>query len=150
MTQPGGMPLPDNLPSSSAMQGIMDELSDAMERIPQTQEQLMSLTGVAWSDDKLVKAVVGPRGQLVDLEIDPKAFRKPDAQALKSSILQAVATAVREVTTNAHEIVSSQLPPELAEMRQQFNPGGEDALEQLLMTDADILAAREEKADDDA
>lgn len=136
------MELPDNLPSSAAMQGIMDDLNRALENVPDTQTRLMSLSGVAWSDDRMVKVEVGPRGQLVDLEIDPRVFRKPDSQALRASILAAAAAAVRDITAQANEIVLGELPPELAELRAQLDPGGGDTMAQMFRTDAEILAER--------
>jgi hypothetical protein len=129
-----------HLPSESAMRGIMDDLDKMMEDLPDTQQRLMSLTGSAWSDDGMVKAEVGPRGQLIDLEIDPRVFRRPDAQGLRESILAAVNAAIRQVTAQTHEIMFGQVPPEMAELRAQFQPDGDDPIAKMLRTDAEIIA----------
>lgn len=129
-----------NLPSEAALQGLMDELDKTLGNLPDTQQRLLSLTGVAWSDDGLVKAEVGPRGQLVDLAIDPRVFRRPDAQALRDSILAAVTSAIEQVMAQTQEIMFGQLPPEVAELRAQFQPDGDDPIAQMLRTDAEILA----------
>ncbi|QSB15321.1 YbaB/EbfC family nucleoid-associated protein [Natronosporangium hydrolyticum] len=128
--------------SVSAMEGIMAELNESLRRIPETQERLMSLSGVAWSEDRMVKATVGPRGQLTGLEIDPRVFRRPDAQMLSTTILAAVNTAVARVMAEAQEIMMGEMPPELAELRTQFAAEQPDPVSQILMTDADIVQKR--------
>jgi DNA-binding protein YbaB len=135
-----------DVPSDAVLRGLMDELDKTLENLPDTQRRLMSLSGVGWSEDGLVKAVVGPRGQLVDLEIDPRVFRRPDAQALRSSILAATTAAIRRVSEQTQEIMFGQVPPELAELRAQFQPEGDDPIAQMLRTDAEILA--EERSSD--
>lgn len=129
-------------PGDEAMRGLMDELDRALENLPDTQQQLMSLRGVARSDDGLVKAEVGPRGQLVDLAIDPKVFRQPDAKLLEASIMQAVTAAVRQVSERTQEIIFGQVPPEVAELRAQYRWDGTDPIAQMLRTDAEILEER--------
>lgn len=133
---------PHNLPDSAALQGLMAEFDKTLAGLPEAQERLMSLTGVAWSDDGLVKAVVGPRGQLIDLDIDPRVFRKPDAQALKASIMRATLAAIRQVSEQTQEIVYGQLPPELAELRAQLYPDTSDPMGEMMLTDAEIVAKR--------
>lgn len=136
------MDVPANLPSDEALRGLMDELDKAMTNLPDTQQQLMSLSGVAWSDDRMVKVEVGPRGQLVDLEIDPRVFRKPDARALRASILAATRAAVQQVADKTQEIVLGQIPPEVAELRSQFRADSTDPMAQMLLTDAELAARR--------
>lgn len=136
------------LPGEEALQGLMNELTRALKDVPDNQQKMLSLSATAWSEDGLIKAEVGPRGQLVDLEIDPRVFRRPDSQALKDSILEAVNAAVRQVTEQANELVLGQVPPDIAELRAQFHPGGEDPMAPLWQTDAELMAERR-RADDD-
>lgn len=128
-----------DLPSEAALQGLTDELDRSLANLSDTQRKLMSLRGVAWSDDGLVKAEVGPRGQLIDVEIDPRVFRHPDSQALRRAIMEAVSAAIQEVTEQMQDIMFGQLPPEYAELRAQFQPDGDDPIAQMLRTDAEIL-----------
>lgn len=129
-----------DVPGEAVLQGLMDELDKALANVPETQRRLMSLTGVGWSSDGFVKAEVGPRGQLIDLDIDPRVFRRTDAGALRASILAAVNAAIQQVAERSREIMFGQLPPEVAELRAQFQPGREDPIGQLLRTDAEIIA----------
>lgn len=122
---------------------LLDELQQAAEDIPKTQERMMSITGVAWSDDRLVKVVAGPRGQLVDLEIDPRVFRKPDAAELSAKILATSAAAISRVTEQVREIMDEAVPPGFAELRAEYQPEYDDPIPDLLRSDAEILSDRE-------
>jgi hypothetical protein len=133
---------PDDIAGEAAIRSIMDDLGQALKNLPQTQDRLMSLTGVGWSPDRMVKVEVGPRGQLVDLEIDPRVFRRPDAGSLKAAILAASAEAVRKVNEQAFEVMLGTMPPDLAELRARFDPDGADPVAQMLQTDADVVAGR--------
>jgi DNA-binding protein YbaB len=138
-----------HLPNDRVLQDLMGELNKALDDMPNTQERLLSLSGTAWSDDGMVKAVVGPRGQLVDLEIDPRVFRRPDSASLRDSILGAVTAAIRQVAEQTNEIVFGQIPPEVEELRAQFSPTGDDnPLAQMLRTDAELMADRRRSDDD--
>lgn len=135
------------MPGSEAMTSLMAELEQALTNLPDTQERLTSLSATAWSEDGMVKAEVGPRGQLVDLEIDPRVFRRPDAHVLKASIMEAVTAAIRHVSEQANQLVLSQMPPELSALQAQFPTEGDDPVAQALQTDAELLAERR-RADD--
>lgn len=105
----------------------------------------MSVTGVSWSDDRMVKVVVGPRGQLVDLEIDPRVFRRPDAAELRAKILGAAGEAVRKVSEQIQEIVTEQLPPDMAEWRARYAPERPDESARYARGDAELYAERKEQ-----
>lgn len=123
---------------------IMTQLRKAAEDLPKTQQRMMSLTGVAWSDDGMVKVVVGPRGQLVDLEIDPRVFRRPDAAELRATILSTSAAAIKDVTGQAQEIMAEQIPPDIAELQAKYQSEGGNAMADMLRSDADIYAEQED------
>lgn len=133
---------PDGIAGEATIRSIMEDLGRAVENLPQTQARLMSLTAVAWSPDRMVKVEVGPRGQLVDVEIDPRALRRTDAGALRAAILAASAEAVRKVNEQALEVMLGSMPPDLAELRARFDPGGVDPIAQMLQADVDVVASR--------
>jgi len=138
----GPVGLPDEIVSDAALKSILDDLGRSLDQIPQTQHRLMSLSAVAWSPDRMVKVEVGPRGQLVDIEIDPRVFRRPDARALRSAILAAAGEAIRKVTEQAFEVMVGAMPPDLTELRARFDPDGDDPIAEMLRTDADVIAER--------
>ena len=89
---------------------MIGDLRQALENVEQTRQQLMEVTGVAWSEDRLIRVVVGPRGQLVELENDPRIYRKPDAARLSASIMTAVRAAVDDAAAKTKEIMDRVMP----------------------------------------
>ena len=136
------MELPSDMPSPDTIRGIVSDLQKALANASRTRERMLDLSGTAWSDDGMVKVTVGPRGQLVDIDIDPRVFRKPDSQALRASILAANHAAVQQVLAEIEQLMLEQLPPELAELRARYDPEAEDPIRRNLLMDADVLARR--------
>jgi len=97
-------------PQWSAIRGVIDELQQTIENAAQTRQQIMEITGTAWSEDRLIKAVVGPRGQLTELEIDPRVYRTPNSKALAASIMSTVRAAVEDANKQTKEIVDKVMP----------------------------------------
>jgi DNA-binding protein YbaB len=126
-------------------QDMLAQLKKATESLPKTRERMMSVSGVAWSPDRMVKVVVGPRGQLVDLEIDPRVFRRPDAAQLRATILDASSAAVRDVGGQMKELMEEQIPPEFVELRNQMLPERAGSMDTPQRTDAEIYAERKEQ-----
>ncbi len=94
----------------SALLGVIRELRQTVGDAAETQRKVLTVTGTATSPDGLVTVVVGPRGQLVDLRIDPRVYRKPNAGALAATILATARAAVEQATEQTREIVDSRLP----------------------------------------
>jgi DNA-binding protein YbaB len=97
-------------PQWSAIRGVIDDLQQTIENAAQTRQQIMEITGTAWSDDRMIKAVVGPRGQLIELEIDPRVYRTPNSKALAASIISTVRAAVEDANKQTKEIVEKVMP----------------------------------------
>lgn len=100
----------DERPQMSAIRAMLDELKGAMSTMGETQRKMLEVTGTAWSDDRLIKAVVGPRGQLVELEIDPRVYRTPNSKALAASIISTIRAAVDDATAQIKTIMEAALP----------------------------------------
>jgi hypothetical protein len=97
-------------PQWSAITSLVADLRDSVAGIDETRQRMLHVTGVAWSDDRLIRAVVGPRGQLVDLEIDPRVYRTPNSRQLSASILATVRAAVDDANAKTKEILEKVLP----------------------------------------
>jgi DNA-binding protein YbaB len=97
-------------PQWSAIRAVIGDLHETLDNAAKTRQQVLEITGTAWSDDRLVKAVVGPRGQLIELEIDPRVFRTPNSKALSASILSTVRAAVEDANQKTREIVNKAMP----------------------------------------
>jgi DNA-binding protein YbaB len=100
-------------PDWGALHNAFDGLRNAVGDLENTQREIMKITGTGWSDDRMIKAVVGPRGQLVDLDIDPRVYRKPNSKALSAAILAAVRVAVEDAMTQTREIIDKGVPGDL-------------------------------------
>ncbi|PWV74849.1 hypothetical protein SAMN05421630_1084 [Prauserella marina] len=148
MVSPEGQ-LPRNieLPDLSALDSVMDDLNRSMERLPEIQAEMMSLTAEEWSDDELIRVVVGPRGQLVELELDPRVYREPDAAKLSESIMDTVTAAVRAVMARSQELVNGHFPDDIGKLSAQYGieqPEPNPMAADLFKVDAEILADRKE------
>jgi DNA-binding protein YbaB len=97
-------------PQWSAMLGLIGELKTTMDNAAQTRDEMARITGTAWSDDRLIRAVVGPRGQLIELDIDPRVYRTPNSKALSAAILATVRAAVADANAKTREIMERVLP----------------------------------------
>lgn len=97
-------------PQWSAIRGVIDDLQQTLQNVEQTRQQMLEVTGTAWSDDRFIKAVVGPRGQLLELDIDPRVFRNPNSKALAASILSTVRAAVEDANKKTKEILDKAMP----------------------------------------
>jgi DNA-binding protein YbaB len=99
--------------SLAAMRNIIDDLKRTLHGAEDTQRKVMKVTATATSDDRMVKATVGPRGQLVHLEIDPRVYRRPNAAALAETIVATVRKAAEQAMADVQEILSESLPRDL-------------------------------------
>jgi DNA-binding protein YbaB len=97
-------------PQWSAIHGVLEELNKSLDNAAQTRQKIVEITGTAWSEDRLIKAVVGPRGQLVDLDIDPRVYRTPNSKALSATILSTVRAAVEDASRQTREILAKAVP----------------------------------------
>lgn len=97
-------------PNWSAIESVVGDLHRSLDKMGDTHRQLMRITGTAWSADRMVKAVVGPRGQLIELEIDPRVFRQPNSKKLAAMIVATVHSAVDDVLRQSSEILDAVMP----------------------------------------
>ncbi|GIG57048.1 hypothetical protein Lfu02_14200 [Longispora fulva] len=99
-------------PNFSGLYDMMSDLRKSLGAINDTHRRMAEVSAVAWSDDRMIKAVVGPRGHLISLEIDPRIYRKPNSTALAATIVATVRQAVEEALAKTQEIVDAAVPVE--------------------------------------
>ncbi|MGH3434089.1 MAG: YbaB/EbfC family nucleoid-associated protein [Thermocrispum sp.] len=85
----------------STLVHLMSEAERYSAVVKKAREKLDDLRATAESEDGLVSATVGARGELHSLTLDPRVFRKPDAGELAESIVATVATAMRSARKDA-------------------------------------------------
>lgn len=128
-------------PNWSALGEMVGDLKRAWSGMDDLQQRMLRVTGVAWSEDRTIKAVVGPRGHLLELEIDPRVFRKPNSKALSGAIVETTRMAVEDVTRQTKAILDENLPKDL----RLAAVGGTDFDKLMHSHDADVRL----KGDDD-
>lgn len=131
-------------PPLSAISSVLQELNSALDNAGRTQREIFDVTGTAWSEDRMIKAVVGPRGQLIELEIDPRVYRKPNSKALANSIVATVRAAVDQAVTKTQEILDRNLPKEMRAGHTQ----GMNVSRLIRSHDADLKKTLDEEGDE--
>lgn len=100
--------------ANRALRARFDDVVSQYDRLrsglDEMQERLSKLAVTAESADGLVRATVGPRGQLIDLKLDPDIYRRADADELARRILRTVEQAVARTTDQVREMVGEYLP----------------------------------------
>lgn len=128
-------------PDWGVLRTMLGDLKKATSDLPNLQQRMMTVTGTAWSPDGMIKAVVGPRGHLLELDIDPRVLRQPNSQALSATIVATVRAAVEDAGRQSAEMLEASLPADLRGRQQ----GSADVSKYVRSHDADVLI----KGDDD-
>jgi DNA-binding protein YbaB len=95
---------------STELTGRLAEYSRLADRIKAVRDGVDEIRATGCSEDGLVTAVVGGRGQLVELELDPRVYRDRDATALAGKIVAAVREAAAEAEQEAAALLGSEDP----------------------------------------
>jgi DNA-binding protein YbaB len=107
---------------------MIGDLKRATDNLGATQRKILQIRGTARSKDRLIKVVVGPRGQLIDLELDPRVFRNPDSKALAAAILETTREAVEDSQRQSRDLRDELLPKDLRMLAETRGAGGPDLL----------------------
>ncbi|MEO3744457.1 YbaB/EbfC family nucleoid-associated protein [Plantactinospora sp. B5E13] len=103
-----------NRDANRALRARFDEVYGQYERLrsglADLQGQLAAFRATESSDDGLVTATVGPRGQLVKLELDRRIYRDGDANALAAKITATVQRAADAASVGVQGLVGNYLP----------------------------------------
>lgn len=96
------------------LQARADELMEEFHRlrsgVTELQQQLQAIRVVVHSGDRLVTATVGPRGQLLSLDLDPRIYRDPNSRKLASTIAETIHEGARQVADRTLELCRPLLP----------------------------------------
>jgi DNA-binding protein YbaB len=128
-------------PNWAAFGEMVGDLRRSLDNVGNLQKQLLKVTGTAWSDDRLIKAVVGPRGHLIELDLDPRIYRKPNSKALSAAISATIREAVEDVLRQNKEILDENLPSDM-----RLGVADSRLAKLVHQHDADVIA---EGSDDD-
>jgi DNA-binding protein YbaB len=99
---------------SSGSQAFVDDLvrqvRHMLDDVSQLQNELRDLQVQVSSPDQLVTATVGVQGRLVELTLDPRVFRNPDAVTLATTIQSVVERGQAEAERKEAEIRRRAMP----------------------------------------
>lgn len=108
---PGGMDM-----DGKGLAAYSSELENVFQQLltegPRLQRQAAELRVTEESSDGLVRATVGVRGELVDLELDPRLYQRPDSRKLAETIVQTAAVAATRAREEVIELFAPLVPPE--------------------------------------
>ena len=100
--------------ANRALRERFDDVRAQYERLRagmgEMQQRLAALAVTVESPDGLVRATVGPRGQLTDLKLDRDIYRGNDPDELARTILRTVAQAVAQSGDQVQTVLSEFLP----------------------------------------
>ena len=136
-------------PDEAAMQRIVADVHNVMQGAVAAQRKLLEIVGTAWSEDRLIKVVVGPRGQLIGLEIDPRVGNRMNTEALARTILATAQAATEQAMASAREILDQDVPADMRGMQDTAVPGGFDLSDLLTQTDTDLYRIIHEDDEND-
>ncbi|MEV6302256.1 YbaB/EbfC family nucleoid-associated protein [Actinoplanes sp. NPDC051861] len=103
--QPGGE-------SRQRLESMMEDAQKLLTNAAEMKRKLDELTVSTRSEDGFVVATVDARGRLVQLDLDPRIYRSPNAGGLASQIIETYQRAVDKVDTDTRTILERYLPRE--------------------------------------
>ncbi|MEV0232512.1 YbaB/EbfC family nucleoid-associated protein [Nonomuraea sp. NPDC050786] len=120
-------------PDAAAMRAYADELRDMFRQIQdagvELHAQARAVQVTEKSRDGLVSVTVGPRGELVRLDLDPRIYRRPDARQLADTIVETAERAAAKARERIEEILEPVIPR--AELEAHLDGDLETAMAQL-------------------
>jgi len=86
------------------------EYARIADQVRSMREGVDDIRATAYSADGLVTAVVGGRGEVVELEIDARVYRNQDPDELATAIVATIHAAAAEAEESAVEFARKLLP----------------------------------------
>lgn len=112
----------------AGMRAYVDELQARFEKMtregPAIQQKAAEVRATEKSADGLISATVGPRGDLLKLELDPRIYRRPDSQELAETITETVKAAGVKASEQVLDLFAPIIPREDMQMHLDGNVDG--------------------------
>jgi DNA-binding protein YbaB len=89
---------------------LLGQYRQLRDNLGRMQREMSELTATVDSPDGAVRVTVGPRGDLVKLEINPRAHRALDSVTLAEIIVSTTQRAAAEVAQRMRELAEPNLP----------------------------------------
>ncbi|GAB3460388.1 YbaB/EbfC family nucleoid-associated protein [Actinophytocola sediminis] len=97
--------------STTELTGRFAEYARLAEQVKAMRDQVDEIRGTGYSDDGLVTVVVGGRGEVRELELDPRIYRDQNSAELATKILAAISAAAEDADREATKFAEGLLAP---------------------------------------
>lgn len=108
---------PSERPDTQGLAALAESLRSTAEKLatdgPAVAARAKAVQVTETSRDGLVTVTVGARGELVQLDIDPRVFRRPDARELADTITETVHAAAAAAQERVLDVFESLVPREV-------------------------------------
>lgn len=91
---------------------MLEDAHKVLSNAAEMKRKLEELTVSTRSEDGFVVTTVDARGRLVQLDLDPRIYRSPNAGALSTQVIEAYQRAVDKVEQDTRTILERYLPAE--------------------------------------
>jgi DNA-binding protein YbaB len=92
------------------LESMLEDAHKVLSNAAEMKRKLEELTVSTRSEDGFVVTTVDARGRLVQLDLDPRIYRSPNAGALSTQIIEAYQRAVDKVEQDTRTILERYLP----------------------------------------
>jgi len=93
-----------------SIEALAKEYNRQARELRTAYDRLAELTATAESRDGLVRVTVGPRGQVRDIELDPRVYRKLSPSQLARAIMEQIGGATEQVADRTKELMAPFMP----------------------------------------
>jgi len=101
---------------TQGLRAYLEELEQQMEKLRtgavDLQNKLAAVTATARSKDGYVTVEVGPRGQVLRLDLDPRIYRTPNSTKLAEAIVDTIQRATKDATDQVAALCKPFMPEE--------------------------------------
>jgi DNA-binding protein YbaB len=94
----------------ASLEELMEDYSRQVRRLKEMQRDLERVSATAKRADGLVAVAVGPRGQVREIRLDPRVYRKLDSGELSGAILRLISEATADVSEQTKTIMTPFMP----------------------------------------
>ncbi|WP_327087372.1 YbaB/EbfC family nucleoid-associated protein [Nonomuraea sp. NBC_01738] len=92
------------------VEGLAKEYNRQVGELRTAYGKVSELTGLAETRDGMVRVSVGPRGQVQDITLDPRVYRKLSPSQLAHAILEQIGAATEQVADRTRELMAPFMP----------------------------------------
>ncbi|MFB4271507.1 YbaB/EbfC family nucleoid-associated protein [Nonomuraea sp. GTA35] len=96
-----------------AVEELAAEYNRQAAQLREAYGKFSEMTATAESDDRMVTVTVGPRGQVRNIEFDPRVYRRLSPSELSRAIMEQIGAATGEVAERTKELMQPFMPKDL-------------------------------------